>query len=108
MRATLLGKCVGTFWNVSRNLAFRADATTVESGSEPVRSNGLSDFGNDVIYEMNRLGILVDLSHVSAKTMSDAIQVSRAPVIFSHSSARALCSHPRNVPDEILTQVVST
>src|SRR2546425_5615067 len=63
---------------------------------------GLSDLGKQVVLEMNRLGMLVDLSHVNDMTMSDAIHTSKAPVIFSHSSARALTNHARDVPDSIL------
>jgi len=73
-----------------------------DSATDEPKYGGLSPFGVQVVHEMNRIGILVDLSHVSPDTMKDAIAASRAPVIFSHSSARALVDHPRNVPDEVL------
>lgn len=69
------------------------------------KHNGLSDFGREVVREMNRLGMLVDVSHVSDKTMSDAMDVSKAPVIASHSSARALSNVPRNIPDDLLRRI---
>jgi membrane dipeptidase len=77
-----------------------ADSAT----DEPV-VGGLSPFGHEVVREMNRLGMLVDLSHVAPSTMHAALDTSRAPAFFSHSSARALCDHPRNVPDDVLTRV---
>jgi membrane dipeptidase len=73
-----------------------------DSCSDTPLHNGLAPFGNTVIKEMNRLGMMVDISHVSADSMRDAIRISAAPVIFSHSSAFALCDHPRNVPDDVL------
>jgi membrane dipeptidase len=76
-----------------------------DSATDKPKSNGLSDFGRDVVREMNRLGMLVDLSHVSVAVMKQAIETSKAPVIFSHSSAFAIAEHPRNVPDDILKMV---
>src|SRR5438270_6669475 len=67
--------------------------------------NGLTEFGKDVVYEMNRLGMMVDISHVSDKTFYDALLASRAPVIASHSSSRALTNHPRNMTDDMLREI---
>jgi membrane dipeptidase len=76
-----------------------------DAGRGEKKHNGLSDFGKEVVREMNRMGMLVDVSHVSDKTMSDALDVSKAPIIASHSSARALSNVPRNIPDDLLRRI---
>ncbi len=75
-----------------------------DSATDEPRLGGLSELGRDIVREMNRIGMLVDCSHVSADTMRDAIATSAAPPFFSHSSAYALCPHPRNVPDDVLAE----
>jgi len=84
-------------WNNTNNWA--------DAGRGEKKHNGLSEFGKDVVREMNRLGMMVDVSHVSDKTMSDALDVSKAPIIASHSSARALSNVPRNIPDDLLKRI---
>jgi membrane dipeptidase len=86
-------------WNNSNHWA--------DAGRGEKKHNGLSDFGKEVVREMNRLGMLVDVSHVADTTMSDALDVSKAPIIASHSSARALSNVPRNIPDDLLKRIAS-
>ncbi len=109
------GHCIENSLNVLRQLhaqgarymtlTHSANLDWADSATDEPRHGGLTEFGEAVVREMNRLGMLVDLSHVSDDTMRDALRVTRAPVIFSHSSARALADHPRNVPDDILRMV---
>ncbi|XP_054626878.1 dipeptidase 1 [Dunckerocampus dactyliophorus] len=82
-----------------------ADNWLVDTGAEPSQQNGLSPFGKQVIAEMNRVGMLIDLAHVSVRVMNQVLDMSKAPVIFSHSSAFSICPHKRNVPDDVLKRV---
>ncbi|WP_435847235.1 dipeptidase [Streptomyces eurythermus] len=86
-------------------LTHNSNVDWADSATDEPRAGGLTAFGREVVGEMNRLGMLVDLSHVAATTMRDALDASAAPVIFSHSSARAVCDHPRNIPDDVLERL---
>jgi len=88
-------------------LTHTSNTAWADSATDEPKSGGLTPFGEEVVREMNRVGMLVDLSHVSPDTMRAALRVSAAPVIFSHSSARALCDSPRNVPDDVLALVAN-
>jgi membrane dipeptidase len=83
-------------------LTHNSNVDWADSATDVTVHDGLSRFGVEVVREMNRIGMLVDLSHVSAGTMRDALKVAEVPAIFSHSSARAVCDSPRNVPDDVL------
>ncbi|MFO1167028.1 MAG: dipeptidase [Rhodoblastus sp.] len=86
-------------------LCHNATLDWVDSATDAPRSGGLSEFGRQVIARMNDLGMIVDCAHVSDEVMHQALEVSRAPVVFSHSNARALCDHRRNVPDDVLGRI---
>jgi membrane dipeptidase len=111
------GHCIGGSLGVLRSLyalgvryltlTHNSNVGWADSATDDPDTGGLNDFGREVVREMQRLGMLVDLSHVAASTMHAALDVARAPVIFSHSSALALCDNPRNVPDEVLTRLAA-
>ncbi len=86
-------------------LTHSSNTPWADSATDESQHNGLTEFGKEIVREMNRLGMLVDLSHVSAKTMHDTLDIAEAPVIFSHSGAMAVCDHVRNVPDDILLRL---
>jgi membrane dipeptidase len=86
-------------------LTHNANTAWADSATDEPIHGGLTDFGHEVVGEMNRIGMLVDLSHVAPSTMADALDAAAAPIIFSHSSARAICDVPRNVPDHILARL---
>jgi membrane dipeptidase len=86
-------------------LTHNRNTSWADSATDQPEHGGLTDVGREVVREMQRIGMLVDLSHVAVGTMNDALDVAAVPVIFSHSSARALTDHPRNVPDEVLSRL---
>jgi len=86
-------------------LTHNANVGWADAATDQKAAGGLTDFGRDVVREMQRMGMLVDLSHVAVSTMHHALDLAQAPVIFSHSSARAVCDNPRNVPDDVLARL---
>jgi membrane dipeptidase len=88
-------------------LTHNVNVPWADSATDVPATGGLSAFGREVVREMHRLGMLVDLSHVAATTASDVLEVAEAPVVFSHSGARAVCDHPRNVPDDLLRRLAA-
>jgi membrane dipeptidase len=86
-------------------LTHNSNVGWADSATDEPQAGGLTEFGREVVREMQRIGMLVDLSHVSVSTMNDALDLAQAPVIFSHSSARAVCDNPRNVPDDVLARL---
>jgi membrane dipeptidase len=86
-------------------LTHNVNVPWADSATDDPVAGGLTAFGREVVREMQRLGMLVDLSHVSAGTARDVLRIAEAPVVFSHSSARAVCDHPRNVPDDVLSEL---
>ena len=88
-------------------LTHNANVGWADSATDDPQAGGLTEFGRDVVREMQRIGMLVDLSHVSPDTMHDALETAAVPVIFSHSCARAVCDTPRNVPDDVLARLAA-
>lgn len=109
-----IGNSLGTLRMMYRlgarymTLTHTSNTEWADSGTDDVAVGGLSTFGREVVAEMNRLGMLVDLSHVAPSTMRHALDESRAPAFFSHSNALAKCGHPRNVPDDVIDRVGET
>ena len=86
-------------------LTHNGDNDIADSSIGKNEHNGLSDFGKEVVREMNRLGIIIDISHTSEKTSFDVLKISKHPIIASHSSAKALCNHPRNISDKLMKAI---
>ncbi|GAA2564614.1 dipeptidase [Pseudonocardia hydrocarbonoxydans] len=111
------GHCIGGSLGVLRmlrrlgvrylTLTHNANTAWADSATDVPACGGLSPFGREVVAEMNRIGMIVDLSHVAAATMRDALDATRAPVLFTHSSCRAVTDHPRNVPDDVLAALAA-